>query len=131
MEPSYKWTLEDVAALRKRAEMKEFAALEARTRARQVERCYWERQFSQIAKKLGLDYVTYWQKHEVVIGFSDGDCSCVLKGPVFAPGHGVCVYVWHKGSKRKLNKTGICYRCEEIIPFIKSIVAIDDEGGEA
>jgi hypothetical protein len=130
MEPNYEWTLEDIATLQKRAEMKEFAALEARRRARLVEQCYWERQLSQIAKKLGLDYVTYWKKHEVVIGFSDGDCSCVIKGPVIAPGHGVCVYVWHKGSKGKLHKTATCYRCHEIIPFIKRIVAIDDEGGE-
>jgi hypothetical protein len=130
MEPFYKWTIEDVAALKKRAEMKEFAASEARRRARQVEQCYWQQQLSQIAKKLGLTYVFDWQKHEVVIDFADGECSCVIKGPVIAPGHGVCIYVWHKGSKGKLNKKAIHYRCHEVIPFIKSIVAIDDKGGE-
>ena len=131
MEPDYEWTLEDVSTMQKRAEMKEFAALEARSRARQVEQCYWEQQLSQIAKKLGLAYVCYWQKHDVVIDFSDGECSCVIKGPVVSAGDGVCVYVWHKGSKGKLNKTATHYRCNEIIPFIKRIAFVADEGGEA
>jgi len=131
MEPDYEWTLEDVQALQKRAEMKEFTALEARRRARQVEQCYWQQRLSQIAKKLGTSYFTYWQKYEAVIEFSDGECASVIKGPVIDLVHGVCIYVWHKGSKGKLNKTAIHYRCHEIIPFIKSIVAVADEGGKA
>ena len=131
MKPFYKWTLEDIAKAQYRAEMKEFAASEARGRARQIEQCYWEKEFSQIAKKLGLSYVYSWHRHEAVIDFSDGECSCVIKGPCIAPGHGVCIYVWHKGSKGKLHKTATRYRCNEIIPFIKSLVEIADEGGEA
>lgn len=128
MEPDYEWTLADIAKAYRRAEMKEFAASEARGRARQIEQSYWDEQFSRIAKKLGLSHVCSWRKHEAVVDFSDGECSCVIEGPCVAH-DGVCIYVWHKGSKNKLYKKATRYRCNEIIPFIKSIVEIADEGG--
>ena len=131
MRDEYEWTLTDVTDAFRRAELQRMKFECARTMARNIEREYWTavlvKKFPELEWKVdGIGF-----RYLATIAFSDADQQCLVRGPMLGGYGGTHVLVWHRGSKGKLHKTATEYRCDEIVPFIRSVTLLKEDGKEA
>lgn len=131
MRDEYEWTLGDVTDAFRRAELQRMKFECARTTARQIEREYWTavlvKKFPELEWK--VDSIGF--RYLATIAFSDGDQQCLVCGPSLGGYRGAHVLVWHRGSKGKLHKTATEYKCDEIVPFIRSVALLKENDSEA
>lgn len=128
-----RWTRKEVERCKSVAMRKRYEADAALQAACDIEVEYWNqvlaKKFPDLRDEFRRNYVNYRHEYFVaVVSFSDDDnAECIIGLPEKSWGGTIHDYhtrikVWHRtANNKRFRQDCIEYRCDEIIPFIKTI----------